>query len=98
MDVVKTLKVNLITEDDRSRDVEPPTVPVLLTAESDSNGDIDISFSGSIDTETGVAYYIIYRKSSRSEPAPIARIEHEDDKETYTYHNEISVKNADYTY
>lgn len=98
MDVVKTLKVNLITEDDRSRDVEPPTVPVLLTAESDSNGDIDISFSGSTDTETGVAYYIIYRKSSRSEPAPIARIEHEDNKKTYTYHNEISVKNADYTY
>lgn len=67
-------------------DVTPPTPPVLTDITSDDEGNITLVWSGSTDTESGVAEYCIYHKLAEGRFARLQTVPHNDSSQSqYTY-------------
>ena len=67
-------------------DVTPPTPPVLTDITSDDEGNITLAWSGSTDTESGVAEYCIYHKLAEGRFARLQTVPHNDSSQSqYTY-------------
>lgn len=80
-------------------DTTPPTIPILQSCISDNLGDISITFLQSIDEESGVHHYVLYKKQDGGMLEQSLIIEYDEQATSgYIIKDYPSVKNKNYTY
>lgn len=80
-------------------DTDPPSVPIIRSITCTEAGNAVIVFSSSADSDSGVAYYTIYRRLSyESQWTEVSSVSHSDVQTEYSLTDIVPLKLKDYLY
>lgn len=80
-------------------DTDPPSVPIIRSITCTEAGNAVIVFSSSFDSDSGVAYYTIYRRLSyESQWTEVSSVSHSDVQTEYSVTDIVPLKLNDYLY
>ena len=80
-------------------DTDPPSVPIIRSITCTEAGNAVIVFSSSADSDSGVAYYTIYRRLSyESQWTEVSSVSHSDVQTEYSVADIVPLKLNDYLY